>query len=509
MTQTTANSSRKSRDELARTLEASEARFHAIVNRSADGVVVVTTEGVIRFVNPATEWLLGRTAEQLLGEAFGVPIVPGEATEIELLLHRSQPRSVEMRVVQTQWLGEPAHLATLRDVTERKRREDEAREGVRRRDEFLATLSHELRNPLAAIVHSAQVLLRAADDPASIRRIAEVICREGDLMTRLLDDLLDVTRISRGKCILQRERIDVRDVARAAAIAVEPAMQNQRIRFDVQLSNESIPVHVDPVRLQQALMNLLTNAVRYGRPGGETRLEATRDASHAIVRVVDDGIGIAAERLASIFEPFQQGEVPLDRRGVGLGIGLTLVRSLIEMHGGEVTANSEGLGCGSQFTVRLPLAVEVAEAPSLAIRPVGSSTAPPPPSELRMLVVEDNGAAREMLHALLELEGHHVATAAHAEAALELLDFQPFDVALIDIGLPDVDGFELARMIRARRSFDPMLLAALTGYGQPEDRRRALEAGFDIHLVKPLDFAKFTEILNERFAAHRPPSPPA
>lgn len=509
MTRTTTSVNRKSREELLQTLAASESRFHAIVNRSADGVVVVTTEGVIRFVNPAAEWLLGRTAEQLLGEVFGVPIVPGEVTEIELLPHRGQPRSVEMRVVQTQWLGEAAHLATLRDVTERKRREDEAREGVRRRDEFLATLSHELRNPLAAIVHSAQVLQQAADDPASVGRVAEVICREGDLMTRLLDDLLDVTRISRGKCMLQRERIDLRDVARAAAIAVEPAMQNRRIRFEVQVSDEPIPVHADPVRLQQVLMNLLTNAVRYGRPGGETRLGATRNATHAIVRVIDDGVGIAAERLASIFEPFQQGEVPLDRCGVGLGIGLTLVRSLVGMHEGEVTANSEGLGRGSEFTVRLPLAVEVAAAPSLAVHPGGSSTAPSPPSELRMLVVEDNGAAREMLHALLELEGHHVATAAHAKAALELLEFQPFDVALIDIGLPDVDGFELARMIRARRSFDPILLAALTGYGQPEDRRRALEAGFDVHLVKPLDFGKFAEILNEHFVAHRPLSPPA
>lgn len=328
-------------------------------------------------------------------------------------------------------------------------------------------------------------------------------------MTRLLDDLLDMTRISRGKCTLQCERIDLRDVARAAAMAVEPAMRNRSIRFVVQLIDEPILVHADPIRLRQVLMNLLTNAVRYGHSGGETLLEVTCDATHAIVRVGDDGIGIAAERLAPIFEPSQQGEVPLDRCGIGSGIGLTLVRSLVQMHGGEVTADSKGRGHGSEFTVRLPLAAEKAAVPSHTDNLANCSTATPPPPELRILVVEDNGAAREMLHALLELDGHHVATAVHAKAALELLDFQPFDVALIDIGLPEIDGFELTRMIRARREFDHILLAALTGYGQPEDRRRALEAGFDIHLVKPLDFSKFAEILNERFNAHRPLSPPA
>lgn len=507
MTEIAPGTIRNSRVELPRALEASEARFHAIVNRSADGVVVVAVDGVIRFVNPAAECLLGRTAGQLLGGMFGVPIVPGEATEIELLQCRGQPRLVEMRVVHTEWLGQSAYLATLRDVTERKRREEEAREGVRRRDEFLATLSHELRNPLAVIVHSAQVLQRATGDPSSVRRIVEVIGRETKLMTRLLDDLLDMARISRGKCKLQRERIDFRDVARAAAVAVEPEMRKRDIRFDVHVGDEPLLIHADPARLQQVLMNLLTNAVRYGRSGGLARLEAARDGTDAFVRVSDDGIGIAPERLKTIFEPFQQDEAPLDRHGEGLGIGLTLVRSLVQMHGGQATARSDGPGLGSEFAVRLPLAKDL-KTEDVASHTGTSPAAAPRPPELRILVVEDNGTAREMLYALLELEGHHVATAPDAEAAMELLAFEPFDVALIDIGLPKIDGFELARIIRARREFDALYLAALTGYGQPEDQRRALKAGFDIHLVKPLDFARLDQILLERFGRPGQPSAP-
>ena len=503
MTHTTTGDSPKSHTTLRRALEASEARFQAIVDRSADGVVVVGTDGAIRFLNPAAEGLLGRPAHLLLGRVFGVPIVPGEVTEIELLPRRGELRAVEMRVVQTEWLGQPAHLATLRDVTERKRREEEAREGVRRRDEFLATLSHELRNPLAAIVHSAQVLRRGAGDSADVRRMAEVIDREGHLMTRLLDDLLDVTRISRGKFRLQRERIDLRDVARAAAAAVEPAMRRRQIRLDVGLLGEPIPCEADSARIEQVLMNLLTNAVRYGRTGGKARLEAGRDGRHAIFRVGDDGIGISAERLKSIFEPFQQSDVGLDRQGVGLGIGLTIVRSLVEMHGGRVTASSAGPGEGSEFTVRLPLAAENAEPPAPVVPAADGPAASADLSDLRVLVVEDNGTACEMLRSLFELEGHHVATAPDARTALDVLEFQPFDVALIDIGLPEIDGFELARRIRARGAFDRMFLAALTGYGQPEDRRRALEAGFDVHLVKPLDLKEFNRILKERFAKMR------
>ncbi len=480
---------------MQRAVEASEARFKAIVDRSADGVVVVGIDGAIQFVNPAAEGLLGRTAKQLLGEVFGVPIVPGDVTEIDLLPHRGQPRSAEMRVVQTEWLSRPAYLATLRDVTERKRREEEAKDGVRRRDEFLATLSHELRNPLAAIVHSAQVLCRVANGPAAVRRTAEVIAREGHLMSRLLDDLLDVTRVSRGKMELQRERVDVRDVARAAAAAAQPAMRKRKVRLQVQLCPEPLAVHADPARLEQVLMNLLTNAVRYGKEGGVARLETCREGMHAIVRVSDDGIGIEPDRLDSIFEPFQQGEVALDRQGVGLGIGLTLVRSLVQMHGGRVAAHSDGPNCGSEFTVRLPLSVQPEPAP----KPPAAATPPSiPVAASRILVVEDNGAAREMLYSLLELEGYDVATAADARAAMELLEFQSFDVALIDIGLPEIDGFELAQQIRSDGRFDGVYLIALTGYGQPEDRRHSQEAGFDVHLVKPLDFAKFHQVLAQR-----------
>ena len=487
--------SRKNRTELRQALVASEARFQAIVDRSADGVVVVSTDGAIRFVNPAAERLLGRSAQQLRDEVFGVPIVPGEVTEIELLPQCGQSRSAEMHVVHTRWMGQPAFLATFRDVTDRKRREEEAQEGVRQRDVFLATLSHELRNPLTAIVHSAQVLQHASDDPASVLRIAEVIDREGQLMARLLDDLLDVTRISRGIIALRRQQIDLRSVARAAADAMAPRMKDRNIHFHVAIDGDPLVLDADPARLDQILTNLLTNAARYGRPEGKVRMVVLREGEHAVVRVCDDGIGIAPERLESIFEPLQQGNVPLDRKDVGLGIGLSLVRSLTELHGGKASASSNGPECGSEFTIRLPLAAPAASLPL----PQEGDSASPASRDLRILIVEDNGPAREMLHALLDLDGHHVAAAADAPAAMELLEFQQFDLALIDIGLPNIDGFQLARMIRTRHEHDSLLLIALTGYGQQEDRRRAAEAGFDLHLVKPLDFDAFNAILADRF----------
>jgi two-component system CheB/CheR fusion protein len=477
---------------LRRALQASEARFHAIVDRSADGVVVVGTDGAILFVNPGAVALLGRPAEQLVGEVFGVPIVPGEVTEIDLLQQKGRPRSAEMRVTATEWQNKPAYLATLRDVTERKRREEKTKQAVRRRDLFLAALSHELRNPLGAIVSASHVLRRAPDSGAAGDRAREVIDTQSRLMKRLLDDLLDVARISCGKIELRPEPLDMRDVLHTAAGTVRSGARKKGLRLQVNIDeDEELPVKADPTRLQQIIVNLLTNAVRYNKPGGYVRLSAHRDGKRAVVRVLDNGAGIPAEKLATVFEPFQQGEMGLDRTESGLGIGLALVRSLVALHGGSVEAHSDGPDRGAEFVVRLPLSKTVPAEPEED--EADQSVVP----EHRILIVEDNDNAREMLKSLLELEGHTVQAAGDARAALELLDMHPPQVALIDIGLPEVDGFELVRRIRSDRRYDDVYLVALTGYGQLEDRREARQAGFDAHLVKPLDFEAFNRLLTE------------
>jgi len=480
-------------EHLRRALSASEARFQAIVDRSADGVVVVSTNGVIRFVNPGAERLLGRRARSLLGEVFGVPIVPGEVTEIDLLQRKGRPRAAEMRVTETEWQGERAYLATLRDVTERKRREEEAREGVRRRDLFLAALSHELRNPLGAIVSASHVLRCAQNDEHSVSRARDVIDRQSQLMKRLLDDLLDVARISCGKIELRPEPIDLREILHAAAGSVRTAARERNVRVEVVADQDKpLPLRADSTRLSQVLVNLLTNAVRYNKSGGFVHLSAETSADEVIIRVTDNGIGIPPDKLENIFEPFQQGDVALDRQDMGLGIGLALVYSLVHLHGGRIEAHSDGPHQGSAFTVYLPLmkSQETMEQPR-------NDSAPGDVPEHRILVVEDNESAREMLKSLLELEGHDVAVAADAHQALEVMDLQTPEVALVDIGLPKVDGIELARRIRREDRYDQVFLIALTGYGQAEDRRQTSAAGFDAHLVKPLDFNEFSRLLSQ------------
>ncbi len=473
-----------------RALCVSAARFHAIVDKSADGVIVVQTDGVIRFVNPAAETLLGRPARTLIGEHFGVPVVPGEVTEVDLVCSDGAQRVAEMRVVETHWQDQPAFLATLRDITQRKHREVEIREAVRRRDQFLAMLSHELRNPLAAISNAAAVLHQQQGEALESARARSIIRRECSQMARLLDDLLDVCRISRGKTELRKEPLDLNRIAQEAGQIIKPMIENNQIDFQIDLSAEPLYVDADPVRLQQVFVNLLNNAIKYTQPGGAVWLSTSRAEGETLVRVADTGMGIPREWLEHIFDPFVQGNVSLDRSDAGLGIGLSLVRSLVELHGGSVKAISAGRGKGSEFVVRLP----ACEAPQPRRCKRKRATAV---REMHILVVEDNANAREMLKALLELDGHEVATAPDGGKGLEMLEFQPPELALIDIGLPVLDGYELAKQVRANPKCDDVFLVALTGYGQPGDRKRALDAGFDAHLVKPLNPGELNRLVAE------------
>jgi signal transduction histidine kinase len=377
-------------------------------------------------------------------------------------------------------------------IAERARAEEqrarllaELKAALSAKDEFLAILGHELRNPLAPLRNAAEVLAaRAASDPA-IERIQKIIERQVRHMVRLVDDLLDVSRIARGRVELRRERVSLAEVVRRAAEAVRPLVDERGHALALDVPTQPVMVHGDPVRLEQVFSNLLHNAARYTDPGGRLAVSLSSEADAAVVRVSDDGAGIAGERLESIFELFVQGERRTRRAAEGLGIGLTLARSLAEMHGGTVSAKSDGPGRGSEFTVRLPVAGASADEEAPAVEPPAGI--PPSVAARRVLVVDDNVDAAESLAIVLRGAGHEVATAHDGASGLAAASSGRFEVVLLDIALPDeLDGYEIARRLRADPGLRGLRLVALTGFGQDEDRRRAAEAGFDDHLVKPV-----------------------
>jgi two-component system CheB/CheR fusion protein len=353
-------------------------------------------------------------------------------------------------------------------------------ESDRRKNEFLAVLSHELRNPLAPISNSLYVLERAAPNGNQARRAKEVIDRQVGHLARLIDDLLDVTRISRNKIQLQRQRVDLCDVVRRSAEDQRSIFERGEVYLQLDVPSEPISVNVDGTRVAQVVGNLLQNAAKFTARGGNTRVRVTSDRSRGIatVRVADSGVGMSPETLADLFQPFMQADRTLDRSKGGLGLGLALVKGLVELHGGEVSAHSAGLGEGSEFIVQLPLDGEGRAAPGRV--PAAGSI-----RRKRILVIEDNVDAAESLRDALELGGHQVEVAYNGPDGLERARaFRP-EVVLCDIGLPGMDGFAVARAFRADETLKGTCLVALTGYALSEDRRRAAEAGFDRHVAKP------------------------
>ena len=381
-------------------------------------------------------------------------------------------------------------IGIFRSVTEQRRAEEKSKDAVRRRDEFLAMLSHELRNPLGAIVSAAALLNEPSVDPAQQRKVLQIVERQAKQMARLLDDLLEASRITQDKIELRRSVLDLRLVVKDAADAVRSLMESRGLEFTVEIDPKPLYVDGDAARLQQINVNLLSNAAKYTPRGGHVRLRATRTDNEAIISVADDGLGIPKDMLESAFELFVQSHRTLDRAEGGLGVGLTLVRGLVVKHGGSVHARSDGEGKGSEFTVNLPLVA----APSTrepALRSAGIDLR----RGARLVVVEDNEDSREVLCALLTRAGFECKSTDNGLSGLALIDeFEPV-AAIVDIGLPEIDGLEVARRIRSDSKHADIYLIALTGYGQRGDRQTALDAGFDEHLVKPVDFAALQSLL--------------
>ncbi|WP_071361933.1 hybrid sensor histidine kinase/response regulator [Massilia timonae] len=376
------------------------------------------------------------------------------------------------------------------DVTARKRIEDELRAANRQKDQFLAMLAHELRNPLAPITTAAQLLQRGQMDAPGIQRASDIIARQAQHMTSLVNDLLDVSRVTRGLVTISKEALEMREIVHEAVEQVRPLIDARGHALQCEITAGPLRVEGDRTRLIQVVSNILNNAAKYTAPGGSLVLSARSESGWVRVAVRDNGQGIDPPILPYIFDLFIQAERTPDRSQGGLGLGLALVKSLAVLHGGRVEAHSAGLGMGSEFVVYLPCLAEAPETspPRLDAQPRGARG-------LRVLVVDDNVDAAQMLATLLEMNGYEVDIEYDGQGALASAVQAPPDVALLDIGLPDIDGHELARRLRAMPETTQAVLVALTGYGQVEDQQRAYKAGFDHHMAKPADLAKLLELL--------------
>jgi signal transduction histidine kinase/CheY-like chemotaxis protein len=404
-----------------------------------------------------------------------------------------------------------AVLAINRDVTQLKRVIEALKQADQRKDEFLAVLAHELRNPLAPIRNAAAIMRWSGNDPAAVARVRETLDRQTEQLSRIVEDLVDVSRIVEGKIELRKERVRLAPLVETAVEASRSLLDSAGHRLSVELPEEPLYLEADPIRIAQVFTNLLNNAAKFTDAGGHVWLNAERvsdgtkagsnhDHGEVVLRVRDTGIGITPELLPKIFEIFTQGRRPDEPGRGGLGVGLSLVRSLVQMHGGTVEAHSAGPGLGSEFVVRLPLAdASLADDGHLGTVDHGKEETPgarPVSNPRRVLVVDDSTDQADTLGLLLELMGHEVRVAHAGLPALEIAaDFEP-DVALVDIGLPDIDGYDLARRLRAQSRPEQILLIAQTGWGQTKDRRRSKDAGFDHHLVKPVDADSLERLLS-------------
>jgi len=465
-------------------------RFQAIVSEAEEGVVILEPNGTIGYANGAAEFLLGHRRSELQGEMFGLPLAPRqEAVTINVVAQDGTIRTGEMRIEPLLGDARGTMIIRVRDITAHSIREASVRDEVRRRDEFLAMLSHELRNPLSAIQNAAQLLGLDELGSPDRREASAVLDRQFQHLRRILDDLLDVARILRGKLIMTPRRVELNPILHDALDAAYPLISRRNHAVEVDIPREAMWVWGDPTRLEQIAVNLLTNAAKFTPAGGRISLAACRSRGDAVeIRVSDNGPGIPETLHAQIFESFVQGPQSLERTEGGLGIGLMLVRTFAALHGGRVEIRNNAPAPGATFTVYLPLIAEETGTP-------GEERAAPDPQTLRVLLVEDSDDSRRMLKLLLESEGHGVLEAATGPEGLSAILRDRPDVALVDIGLPGLDGYEIAREVRRRLPESGLRLVALTGYGTAEDVNRAQSAGFDEHLVKPISLVELRRCL--------------
>jgi PAS domain S-box-containing protein len=492
-------------------LRESEERFRLLVESTQDyAIISLDPDGRVASWNPGAERTLGYTTEEILGRSFETFFTPEDVTAGKPARELSQAAETG-RAADENWLmrkdgarfwasgvttslrdpsGKLRGFAKiLRDLSERKWLEEALRfraeqlaEADRRKDAFLAMLGHELRNPLAPIRNAAEMMRRRQLADPMLQWIHGVIERQAEHLARLVDDLLDIGRINQDKITLRRQPVALSVIVRQAIETTRPQIEERRHLLATDLPEEPVWVDADPTRLTQVLANLLNNAAKYTDPGGRIMLHAEREEGGTVaISVRDTGSGISADLLPRVFEPFIQADTTLERTQGGLGIGLTLVRRLTELHGGRVEVHSEGPGMGSEFVVHLPtVAAPVVEPPD-------AQKQAPGPTSRRVLVVDDNADAARSLASVLEMLGHQIRTVFDGAAAVAAVQEERPEVVILDIGLPKMDGYEVARRIRSVPGGKDMMLIALTGYGQSEDKRRAQEAGFDDHLVKPVD----------------------
>jgi PAS domain S-box-containing protein len=497
-------------------MRVSETRFRAIFENAATGIAITDWQGRFLQCNPAYCKLIGYTNEELGQINFSDLILPddhaGNLAEIRRLKDKELSSfEIENRYVRKDgevvWVrksvsllhdqeDQPPHiLALITDVTERRHMEAALLEADRRKDQFLAMLAHELRNPLAPIRNAVSALQKLNDDDPAAKNRARLLItmveRQVEHLIRLVDDLLDVARITTGKIELRKQLVDLGDIMRQAIETSQPAIDAGQHVVTVSLADQPLTVDGDPVRLTQVFANLLNNAAKYTPPEGRIEISTKRDGDEAVVSIRDNGIGIRAEMLPRVFDLFFQTGRAKSREQGGMGIGLALARSLVEMHGGQVEARSDGPGRGSEFVVRLPLAA----APSQDERIGGEATVASVPASHRVLVVDNDRDVADSLVMLLQLMGADVRVAYNGEAALvTVTEFKP-DLALVDIGMPNMDGYETARRIRLLPEGKDLVLVALSGWGRDDDRRCAMEAGFDHHFIKPMEFDALENLL--------------
>jgi PAS domain S-box-containing protein len=494
----------------------------AIVESSNDAIISKSLDGTITSWNRAAERMYGYTAEEVIGRNVSLLMPQDHLEDMTQIIdhirlgervahYETQRKARDGRIIDVSLTVSPIRddagnivgaSKIARDITGRKRAEEaikrseeQLREANRRKDEFLAMLAHELRNPLSAINSAVQVA-RRTDVAESLEWSQEVIERQVTHLARLIDDLLDVSRITRGKIQLRKAVVDAVPILNSAVETVRPLIEDRKHELTVSFRAGPLHTKADPVRLEQVVVNLLTNAAKYTESGGRIWLTAERVGSEVVLQVEDNGIGIAPEKLPQMFELFAQGDRALARSEGGLGIGLTLVKRLVEMHHGTIHASSEGPGKGSRFVVRLPAAEESPsrEVPAVAPKTTGRNGKP----ASRILVVDDNADGAKGLARLLKLLGHDVRTASDGPEAIEAARAYRPDIVLLDIGLPGIDGYEVARRLREDERCRSSVIIAVSGYGQEEDRRRAREAGFDHHLVKPIDHDALISVLSKR-----------